>query len=108
MTAFMPDVFDRMSRDPRWLGFGYLGGRRNHLNNDDPECGAGTPGRRQERVAYVDQRVREAADAKGWTDEDLFAWANSKHGRWLADAAFGDGGSALDLALGTWNLLTVP
>lgn len=31
-----------------------------------------------------------------WTDEQLFAWANSRLGRWLSDATFGWVGELTD------------
>lgn len=40
-------------------------------------------------VAALDQRVIEHANTRSWTYDQLFGWANSKHGRWLGDTAFG-------------------
>lgn len=73
------DTFDRLTRDDRWQGFGYLGGRQ----HEDPEL-----------VADADARI--LALTEGWTEAELFAWANSKWGRWFADSAFG--GYGLDEA----------
>lgn len=65
----------KASNDERWLGFGYLGERARQ--DDLVLCEA------------VDQRIIDAANDAGWEYEDLFAWANSKLGRWLGDAMFG-------------------
>jgi hypothetical protein len=83
-------VFDEMSRDDRWLGFGYLGERRNVLNAHPDEVAEGCPA--PEMVPAVDQRVIDTANARGWDYDGLFEWANSKSGRWLGDATFGGGG----------------
>lgn len=76
--------FDEMEHDERWLGFGYLGARRAEL------------ARRSEFVAEVDRRILAHAEREGWTDEQLFAWANSKLGRWLGDVTFGSVGEFTD------------
>jgi len=68
--------FDMLSTDDRWLGFGYLGER---LNAAD----------RPELIAQADEFVIEQASSRGWSDEDLFTWANSKNGRWFGDYVFG-------------------
>lgn len=64
-----------------WLGFGYLGDRRNL------------------RAAGIDSTVAdvaalEVANAKGWTREDLFTWSNSKLGRWYCDVTLGSSATA--------------
>jgi hypothetical protein len=84
-------TFDLMERDSEWLGYGYLGARRNELDSSDPEH---TP--RPEFVAEVDRRVLEHARRGGWTQRELFDWANSKLGRWLGDATFGSVGEFTD------------
>lgn len=71
------DTLDAMANDDRWLGFGYLGERRNAAEE--------TP----ETVALVDAHVLEVANAAGLTYEELFTWANSKDGRWFGDMTFG-------------------
>ena len=63
--------------DSRWLGFGYLGARRNELSE------------RPERVRLADLIVVKVANEQGWDRETLFHWANSKLGRWFGDAVFG-------------------
>lgn len=78
---------DRMANDDRWLGFGYLGERRNLLTSTDPEAPANPT-----LVEATDQRVIDAANGWGWTYDELFAWANSKNGRWFADMIFGSTG----------------
>jgi len=80
-TTLTPDVFDEFTRDDRWLGFGYLGGRRNTLASTDPVS--------PHLVEAVDRRVVDWANYYGWTRDELFAWANSKAGRWFADVMFG-------------------
>lgn len=67
-------TFDEMADDYEFAGFGYIGGRE-----------------------YLTTKARAAADAfvvahaigSGWTDEDLFAWANSRMGRHFADMVCG-------------------
>ncbi len=86
-----PDTFDHMTRDDRWLGFGYLGERRNELESTDEEALA-----RPDLVAAVDALVLAYATEQGWTADDLFTWANSKLGRWFADSMFGTTGSTLE------------
>lgn len=75
-------TFDQMTTDDRWLGFGYLGERRNALDNSDPEAPA-IPA----RVELADTFVLDVT--ADWTDDELFAWANSKDGRWYGDILFG-------------------
>lgn len=72
---------ERMTRDDRWLGFGYLGERANRLADTDPEAPA-----QPELVARMDLDVLEEANAEGLTYDELFEWANSKLGRWFADS----------------------
>lgn len=71
---------ERMTRDDRWLGFGYLGERENLLHSADPEAPA-----RPELVARMDADVLEEANTEGLTYDELLEWANSKLGRWFAD-----------------------
>ena len=73
------DDLDRMTGDDRWLGFGYLGERRNHL----------AEGR---DVSAADHRALNEANAKALTYNELFEWANSKNGRWYGDCMFGANG----------------
>lgn len=63
--------FDAMSENPEWLGFGYIGTRR-HLSETDRAAG--------------DALVIAFATDEGWSDAALFEWANSKSGRYFADA----------------------
>jgi hypothetical protein len=69
-----------------WLGYGYLGGRRSFY---------GEPGS-SEAIALADQAVLAAANAKGWTPQELFTWANSKLGRWYADETLGSPANDVD------------
>jgi hypothetical protein len=82
-------VFDKMAADDRWSGFGYLGERRNVLAS----IRAGErPAGELEALADIDERVLAHAERMGLDYEGLFAWANSKHGRWLADVTLGGSG----------------
>lgn len=65
---------ERSYEDERWLGWGYLGGRK-HLTEG------------VERDA-ADAIVLDYANDHGWDYETLFAWLNSKPGRWFADDPF--------------------
>jgi hypothetical protein len=85
-TTLTAAVFDEFSRDDRWLGFGYLGERRNRLSDIDPDRPA-----EPDLVAAIDQRIVDHANAEGWTRDDLFHWANSRDGRWFGDVVFGGG-----------------
>lgn len=64
------DLFDQFRTRNEWEGFGYIGERR---WMDDAQR------------AEADAAALDAANALGWTVADLFAWANSKAGRWFAD-----------------------
>lgn len=81
------ETFDRLARDDRWLGFGYLGGRAATLDGSDEPARPGL-------VALVDRMILEATEH--WTEEELFVWANSKAGRWFADCMFGGDDFAAD------------
>lgn len=97
------DDLDAMTRDERWLGFGYLGGRDIALNHaaDDPEAAVDPL-----RVEAVDIRVLDAANDAGMDYDALFEWANSKDGRHFADVMFGSNDRVdLDWADAVrWNL----
>jgi hypothetical protein len=67
----------RAGRDERWLGWGYLGERS---RVGDPVA---------VQVEAIDQRVIDFANEAGWDYEQLFAWCNSKLGRWFGDVMFG-------------------
>jgi hypothetical protein len=41
--------------------------------------------------SIADRMVLAIANAEGWTEADLFAWTNSKLGRWFADAVTDSG-----------------
>ena len=75
-------TFDAMYRNDEWLGFGYLGERR---NQDDART-----------VQTADTLAIDAATAAGLTDAELFDWANSKNGRWYGDCMFGNNGKHAD------------
>lgn len=86
--TFAADTFDTFAQRDEFLGFGYIGGRLAELDNTDPEAPA-----RPELVAEVDARVFADAILRGWTENELFGWANSKDGRWFADIMYGGAGS---------------
>lgn len=76
---FSTEIFDTMYTNPEWEGFGYLGERRREANSP-------------EEIAEADQRAIAVAESLGMTEAQLFAWANSKIGRWYGDAMFGCAG----------------
>ncbi len=77
-------IFDRFAESDDFLGFGYIGGRRNALDESDPECGDMAA-----LVPDADAAILERVKDEGWTEKALFTWANSKDGRWFSDLAFG-------------------
>lgn len=94
-------TFDLMADDERHLGWGYIGERRRELEwTADPDVQPIAV--RHARVAQADATITAHAEARSWSDEDLFTWANSKNGRWFADCVFG-GGNEFPL-----SLLTLP
>jgi predicted ABC-type ATPase len=66
-------------------GEGYLAWRPNP--EDEPKLA--------NALRSTDAEVVKHADREGWTDEQLFAWANSKQGRHYANAVFDAGGGSL-------------
>jgi hypothetical protein len=71
----LSEALKTFADNPEWLGFGYIGERR-YL----------TPA--QSKVA--DEVVIAYAVRYGWSEPELFLWANSKLGRWFAEeASFG-------------------
>lgn len=67
------DYWDALTDREDWGGWGYLGHRQIAENAGD--------------VAEADALlVEHFAD---WTDDERFAWANSKPGRWTGDVIFG-------------------
>ena len=73
-------VFNAMSAHPDYLGWGYLNERRSagRWNTD--------------RVRVADEAALERM--AGWTDDERFAWANSKLGRWYGEEAIHGGSVA--------------
>lgn len=67
-------------------GYGYLGGRQTTLSNlaYKVDMTAGLA-----EVAAADQFVLDTANGRGWDAERLSQWANSRDGRYFADAVFG-------------------
>ena len=69
-----PAIFDTFAQLDDFLGFGYIGERRNWI------------------AEGMDTSAADALAldmAAGCSDDALFAWANSKDGRWFADCALG-------------------
>ncbi|HEY9409341.1 MAG TPA: hypothetical protein VIQ30_22590 [Pseudonocardia sp.] len=99
------DDLAAMEGDPRWDGHGYIRGRSAALASTDPEHpdyepeAAPTPG----AVEAADRRIVAIANERGWTYDQLFEWANSRDGRWFADAAIGC--DDLDDAVDKWHLI---
>lgn len=73
------ETLNKMMQNDDWAGFGYVGERRNHLDNT-------------ELVARADGMLLDHAESRQMTEEQLFQWANSKHGRWYGDCWFGANG----------------
>lgn len=80
-TADLDSFTDR----DEWLGFGYIGARKNGLE----AAAAGEPGFTVERIAVADEMVLFHANRVGWTVDQLFEFANSKAGRWVGDLLIG-------------------
>lgn len=76
---------DRMESDDRWLGFGYLGERRNRREYATTELAGYMQDLELDRLRRMDADVLEEANLEGLSYDDLLVWANSKHGRWFAD-----------------------
>lgn len=111
-TSTATATFDVMTEDDRWEGFGYLGARENFIspNLDGEERAEMSLEARIVHLAWVDERIVRAAKVLGWDDEALFAWANSKNGRWMADTmldSFADE-KTFYMAVTSWRLLTLP
>ena len=70
-------------RNGEWLGFGYLGERRNAAEEGKD-------------VSAADAKALEAANRAGLTGAEFFEWLNSKNGRWYADCMFGAYGQHAD------------
>lgn len=68
--------------NPAWGGFGYLGERERAMRTAEG----------RELAAAADAWVLFVAGSEGWTAGELFAWLDSKPGRWYGDAAFGGHG----------------
>ena len=77
MTTTRTDIFGTFTDRDDWGGFGYLGERARQTN--------------PEQIVIVDAEILERTD--DWTEDELFAWANSKDGRLFADLVFLNRGS---------------
>ena len=84
-------IFESFTRNDEWLGYGYLGERENALVS--VRTGEAGP-MLADRLELADEAVLQAT--ADWSDEELFAWANSKDGRWFADCVLGSAGSFQD------------
>lgn len=86
------NIFDEFTNRPDWDGHGYLGARNIQL-----EQARNLKGTKEEykilnllsNLATSDLVVLSHAVRNGWSDAQLFAWCNSKLGRWWGDEAFG-------------------
>jgi hypothetical protein len=90
---------EAMYRNDEWLGFGYLGERRNLLTSRDEEVPA-----RPDLVAMADNMAIAEANRLGLTADQFFAWANSRVGRYYADCMFGNDGRHAEEYLPTAHL----
>lgn len=70
MTTLTVGDIARGYEDDRWLGWGYLGGRR-HLDVETRD--------------RADAIVLDYANAHRWSADRLFEWMNSRPGRHFAD-----------------------
>lgn len=85
-TTAATSPFDRFANRADCLGYCYIGERANALYY---AASGEWPADTTEQVAATDAKILEIAAARGWDEERLFAWANSKAGRWFADTALG-------------------
>lgn len=76
---------ERFEERDEWLGYGYLGARRMALEEYESAEGVDWSA----VVAVSDELILHRANELGWTADQLFAWANSKLGRWAADVTIG-------------------
>lgn len=65
-----------------WQGHGYLGARQH----------TATTRKGRARVDAADEALLARANAQGWTADELFAFVNSKAGRWYGEDATGTSG----------------
>lgn len=89
MTKLTTTHLNRMTTNEDWEGFGYIGERENqftgmHSGERDADTTA--------IIHQADLMLLESANRQGMTEDQLFAWANSKHGRWYGDCWFGANG----------------
>lgn len=75
------DMFDDFAYRDEFLGFGYIGERARHAEDGAADID----------IATADALVLSIATELGWDEDRLFAWANSKNGRWFADSTLGCG-----------------
>ena len=66
-----------------WLGFGYLGERRNAI------AAVQSGEWESANVTAADELALRIANEKHWTASRLFTWLNSKDGRWFGDMTLG-------------------
>ncbi|MGQ3384499.1 hypothetical protein [Glutamicibacter sp. TV12E] len=93
---------DQMTTREDWLGFGYLGERRNMQLDDETENF--TPEEARALVAKADTMVLDRANELEMTADQLFdQWANQRVGRWYADCWFGADGKHAEGYLPYYN-----
>lgn len=80
---------DAFEDHDEWLGFGFIGGRKNAREAIDAETTAFESGFSLEQMQVADNMVLFHANRLGWSRDRFFAWANSREGRWVADILIG-------------------
>lgn len=78
---------DAFEQHDEWLGFGFIGERSRARET----VAAGDSDYRMsvDSLAEIDTIVLRLASERGWSVERLFAWANSRDGRFAGDELFG-------------------
>lgn len=80
---------DEMIDRPEWRKFGYIGARDVFK---DAILTQGHSGPRAKLLTRADAMVLDRANDLGYTEDQLFDWANSKRGKAYGDCWFHDGG----------------
>ena len=84
-TALTTADLDAFEQHDEWLGFGYIGARKNAIEAIMSEESGFTA----EALAVADEMVLFHANRLGWTRDQFFEWANSRAGRWAGDILIG-------------------
>lgn len=84
------NLLTNFSHSDDFGGFGYVGSRQIYrMSVQDDEI---DPLVVRDRLEQADKTLLTAAQRKGWSQETLLGFANSKYGRWFADDMFGSDG----------------